>query len=76
MISVTAVPSTSFSPIVVRNLIALTAIEVAVRAAIVVLCLAVVTTAVAVAMSVAAAVSSGVRPESGVVSIFQDPLLF
>ena len=75
MISVTAIPS-SFSPIVVRNLIALAAIEAALRAAPVVLCLLLVIAVAVVAMSVVVAASSGVKPESGVASIFQDQLLF
>ena len=57
-------------------MIALAAIEAAVRAAPTVLCLALLIAAAVVAMAVAAAASSGVRPESGVASIFQDPLLF
>ena len=75
MISFIAVPL-SFSPIIVGNLIALAAIEAVLRAAPVVLCLALLIAAAAVAMAVAAAASSGVRAESGVASIFQDPLLF
>ena len=76
MISVTGIPSSSLLLNVVGNLIALAAIEAAVRAALAVCCLALLIVAVTVTMAVAAAVSSGVRPESGVESIFQDSLLF
>ena len=62
--------------IVAGNLIALAAIKAVIRAAPVVLCLPLLIAAVVVAMIVTAIVSSGVRPDSIIVSIFQDPLLF
>ena len=76
MLSVTAVQS-SFSPIVVGNLSALAAIEALLRAAPTeVLCLALLIAEAAAAMAVTAVASLGVRPESGVASIFHDLLLF
>ena len=64
------------SPMIVGNLIALAAIAAVVRAAPAILCLVIVVAAAAVAIAAAAAASPGVRPELGVLSIFQETLLF
>ena len=64
------------SPYVVLSVIGTAALVEVIRATLAVLCLVVVIIAATVAIAAAAAASRGVRPEMGILSIFQELFVF